>query len=52
MMPVGTLEQVSPRGKRLRLKTEVFGVKLSDVLQVLLLTRSRACPWTWMGSIQ
>lgn len=52
MMPVGTLEQVSPRGKRSWLKNGLFGVMVSDVPQALLLARSRACPWKWMGGMQ
>lgn len=37
----GIPEQASLRGKKLWLKNRVFEVKISDMLQLLLLTRSR-----------
>ena len=52
MMPVGTLEQVSPRGRRSWLKNGLFGVMVSGVPQALLLARSRARPWKWTGGMQ
>lgn len=51
MLSVGRFGQVSPRPKRLWLKNALFGVEISSVLQLLLLSVSRSCPWKWMKGL-